>query len=366
MLIYHERQEALLCGQHALNNLVQSNTFDVSSLSEIAHQLDEVELAYMAQNDEGGTSSKEYLERVREGSGNVDPSGNFSIQVLRAALQNMYQLSLPNIRQQGAMDNVRDITDIEGFICNKQSHWFAIRKINGRYWNLNSTSSAPTQISHFRLAVEIESFQNDGYHVFFVHPEVALPAPCKSFEESEGRGMPQYWWKEEDLASGLSHDKSTTAATNHWRSTNVGAGMRLDGKPALSSANNGIINGGQSTSHMTEEEMLQMALAASMEQNFPEMKETETQEEQIQLTPEPSTSDAGTVRIQFRLPDGTRAIRRFYGKDPVGMVYAFVRDRCNTDKSFELRAGFPPKDISSQKPLTIEDANLNGESIQGR
>ena len=39
MLIYHERQEALLCGQHALNNLVQSNTFDVHGLSEIAHQV---------------------------------------------------------------------------------------------------------------------------------------------------------------------------------------------------------------------------------------------------------------------------------------------------------------------------------------
>lgn len=356
MLIYHEQQEALLCGQHALNNLVQSNTFDVSGLSEIAHQLDEVELAYMAQNDEGGTSSKEYLERMREGSGNVDPSGNFSIQVLRAALQNMYQLSLPNIRQQGAMDNVKDVTDIEGFICNKQSHWFAIRKIDGKYWNLNSMSPCPVQISHFRLAVEIESLQNSGYHVFYVHPEKQLPSPCKSFEESEGRGLPQYWWKEEDLASG-SHDKSTNAATNHWRTANVGSGMRLDGT-------NGASSGASlSTNNMTEEEMLQMALAASMEQNFPEMKEAG---EEIHLTPEPSASDAGTVRIQFRLPDGARAIRRFYCTDPVGMVYAFVRDRCNTEKPFELRAGFPPKDISSQKSVTIDEAKLNGESIQGR
>jgi ataxin-3 len=52
--VYHERQEALLCGQHALNNLVQASVFTPGSLSEIAHQLDELELTYMAQNNEGG------------------------------------------------------------------------------------------------------------------------------------------------------------------------------------------------------------------------------------------------------------------------------------------------------------------------
>lgn len=52
--IYHERQDAMLCGQHALNNLVQASVFSAGSLSEIAHQLDEMELAYMAANNEGG------------------------------------------------------------------------------------------------------------------------------------------------------------------------------------------------------------------------------------------------------------------------------------------------------------------------
>jgi len=78
--IYHERQEALLCGQHALNNLVQAEAFNVGDLSDIAHQLDQMELNYMA-NNEHGVNSKDYLRRVAEGSGNVDPSGNFSIEV---------------------------------------------------------------------------------------------------------------------------------------------------------------------------------------------------------------------------------------------------------------------------------------------
>jgi ataxin-3 len=37
--IYHERQQALLCGQHALNNLLQIQSFSPDSLAEIAHQL---------------------------------------------------------------------------------------------------------------------------------------------------------------------------------------------------------------------------------------------------------------------------------------------------------------------------------------
>ena len=97
----------LLCGQHALNNLLQSNAFSPSTLSDIAHQLDEMELTYMSQNNEGGVHSKDYLQRIAEGSGNVDASGNFSIEVLRAALMNGYGLELPNIKQQSVLSIYR-------------------------------------------------------------------------------------------------------------------------------------------------------------------------------------------------------------------------------------------------------------------
>ena len=34
--IYHERQDAMLCGQHALNNLVQACVFSAELLAELA------------------------------------------------------------------------------------------------------------------------------------------------------------------------------------------------------------------------------------------------------------------------------------------------------------------------------------------
>lgn len=340
--IYHERQEALLCGQHALNNLVQACTFSPEILARIALELDEMELQYMAENNEGGVNAPDYLKRVAEGSGNVDPSGNFSIEVLRAALLRQYGLRLPHIRQQGALDSVGDITDAEGFICNKDSHWFAIRKINDRFWNLNSMEERPSLISHFRLAAEMQAFQDTGYSVFVVTN--GLPPPCESREE-QVRGLPQCWWKEEDLVKGKGSDAITGA-------TFPGSGMRLDGQQKNSNANN--------LENMSEEERIQLAIAASLQPTVSKKRVT--------LTPEPAAG-SGAVRIQFRFPNGSRCVRRFLASDPVEMIYSFVEEKASDDsqgKDVELRYGFPPKDLEGVLGKTIGEASLAGDSIQCR
>jgi len=358
--IYHERQDALLCGQHALNNLVQECVFSADTLAEIALQLDQVELAYMAQNDEGGTSSKDYIKRVAEGSGNVDEAGNFSIEVLRAALKNRYGLSLPNVRQQGVLDG-RDVTEIEGFICNRDSHWFAIRKINDRYWNLNSTKEKPEQISHFRLAAEIEALHDSGYSVFCVIDQ-KLPPPCTTSVGRE-RGLPQYWWKEDDLVKGKSD--AVTRETDPWRK--AGGGMRLDGKPASHRNSDFSSDSGSYAlaDGMSEDDMLQHALQASLESE--KIRETAESKKAVEVKAEPEEGAAGAVRIQFRLPDGSRVIRRFLESDSVGEVFAFVEKKCPAPgKSVQLRAGFPPADLSSKVGESIKEAKLSGESIQCR
>jgi ataxin-3 len=355
--IYHERQEALLCGQHALNNLVQACVFSPGSLSEIAHQLDAAELNVMAQNNEGGTRSRDYIQRLNEGSGNVDPQGNFSIEVLRSALMTQYGLSLPNIRQEGALEGT-DIAEIEGFICNKDAHWFAIRLIHGRYWNLNSTLERPKLISHFSLATEMESLQNQGYSVFCVVK--GLPAPCTS-AAGTSRGQPQYWWKEEDLLAGKTNP--TTAATDPWRS--VGGGMRLDGKSTANttSSSTDIPYMGD----LTEDEQMQLAVMASLEQASAPSLQNGHAAKLVPVPPEPEAGTTGAVRIQFRMPDGKRVVRRFMSTDSVDVVYSFVQETSPSNgKRLELRFGFPPKDLASQRNKNIAEAQLSGESIQGR
>ena len=233
-------------------------------------------------------------------------------------------------------------------ICNRASHWFAIRKINDRFWNLNSTKERPEIISHFKLAAEMEALQAAGYSVFCVLDK--LPPPC-SCEAMMDQGLPQYWWKEEDLTKGKSN--AMTRATDPWK--DVGSGRRLDGKRPASGGSTGM-----DVSGLSEEDMLQMAMAASLEQSTTPLNSSQSYE----LTEEPAEG-AGVVKIQFRLPDGTRAVRRFLESDHVGVVYAFVSDKC-PGKSIELRAGFPPKDIGAQKESTIAEAKLAGEMIHGR
>jgi ataxin-3 len=316
----------------------------------------------MAQNNEGGTRSKDYIQRLNEGSGNVDPQGNFSIEVLRSALMTQYGLSLPNIRQEGALEGT-DIADVEGFICNKDAHWFAIRLIHGRYWNLNSTLEQPKLISHFSLATEMEALQNSGYSVFCVIK--GLPAPCNS-AAGTSRGQPQYWWKEDDLLQGKTN--ATTAATDPWRA--VGGGMRLDGKSTASTSTStaGMVS---DMGDLTEEEMMQMAVMASLEQAIAPPPSQNGHggggAKQVPVPPEPEVGTAGAIRIQFRMPDGKRIVRRFMSTDSVDVVYSFVQESSpNNGKLLELRAGFPPKNLASQWNKTIAEAQLSGENIQGR
>ena len=92
--VYHERQQALLCGLHALNNLCQAETFNREGLERIALRLEQQELSML-----GDGAAAEYQRRLKEGFNNVDGSGNFSIQVLTVALQEQLGLVLTSISQ---------------------------------------------------------------------------------------------------------------------------------------------------------------------------------------------------------------------------------------------------------------------------
>jgi len=359
--IYHERQEAQLCGQHALNNLLQTQAFSPHSLAEIAHQLDQMELNFMSAGNKNGVQSKDFQRRIAEGSGNVDASGNFSIEVLKSALLSQFNLTLVNTLQESIRD--MEITDFDGFICNKMSHWFAIRKINGIFWNLNSTAEKPVQISHFRLAAEIEALRTAGYSVFCVAEVGGMPAECKDEKELTSRGAQKFWWRESGLLSG----KGTKGYSNPWN--NVGNGMRLDGK-STSSHTGSNVQSAVNIEGLTEEEMMQMALAASMQKDEDVFlgKEAPLDLGSVEVMPEPPQGTAGAVRIQFRLPDGKRLARRFLGSESVKVLAAFVQQQQGPQSgtTVELRAGFPPKNIAPLYNETIAGANLSGESIQCR
>ena len=95
-ILYHEKQESALCGQHCLNNLLQGPYFNAGALADIAHELDRKEQALMM--SEGMTADA--MAFMREASGNVDAQGNFSIQVLSEALKRSFGLELSDVRHE--------------------------------------------------------------------------------------------------------------------------------------------------------------------------------------------------------------------------------------------------------------------------
>lgn len=278
------------------------------------------------------------MRRIHEGSGNVDDTGNFSIQVLRAALQNDFNLSLPSLAQQGVQDHM-DVTEMEGFICNRHDHWFAIRKINNRFWNLNSTMEKPEQISHFQLAITIRNLQDKGYSVFCV--AYGLPPPCKTIA-NQSRGQREFWWKESAL---LGRSKNGNGSYHRAAWDNVGSGMRIDGK-----ATGNVVD-------LTEDEQVAIALSESLAASS-----SQEVSQEVVVPEEPPQGAAGVERIQFRLPNGKRDVRRFDGSDSVAVLFSYAR-KFVEGQNMELRYGFPTKNLSEVKHKTIKEAQLGGESI---
>jgi len=366
--IYHERQMAALCGQHSLNNLLQRNHFAPSDLGMIAEEMDREELRIMAQNDEGGTSSKSYLRRMAEGSGNVDSSGNFSIQVLSHALSTMgITLNLRHPRTDTSYGNKEeDITETEGFIMNRHAHWFTIRKLNGKFWNLNSLNERPEVISHFRLAAEVEALQGGGWDVFYVS-KGSLP-PAFTFEDGDDRYLSEaqreqmgpltYWWREEDLVAG----NAKSMSSDPWANLQ-GSGMRLDGGGGNSAAAGSSSNVPIDVDGLTEEEQIAFAISASLSAPDPDSDPNISEE----LFPAPLQTAANAVRIQFRLPDGSKKVRYFDSTKSVSQIYLFVSQESGVAPSgLELRAFYPSKSIESNPSVSIMEAKLSGESINCR
>ena len=151
-ILYHEKQESALCGQHCLNNLLQGPYFNPGSLSELALELDRREMQLMMA--EGMTP--EARKFLQESSGNVDEAGNFSIQVLSEAVQRMFNVTLEDARNEQMRPLMRDPSkSADGFVINRHAHWLCLRKLDGQWWQVNSAEPMPERVSDFALAANL-------------------------------------------------------------------------------------------------------------------------------------------------------------------------------------------------------------------
>ena len=134
------------CGRAALalaglNNLLQGPHFTTGDLAGIAHEFDAQERQLMT---EAGVTDATFLSQE---SGNVDASGNFSIQVLSAALGRLTGLELEDSRRPENKNAMQRPDSQKGFVLNRHSHWYCLRKLDNQWWSCNSMATAPEKIT---------------------------------------------------------------------------------------------------------------------------------------------------------------------------------------------------------------------------
>jgi len=78
---------------------------------------------------------------------------------------------------------------------------------------------------------------------------------------------------------------------------------------------------------------------------------------------------AAGARIQLRMPDAKRLVRKFEKTSDVKTIYAFVaqnNEEAKEGKEFILMAGFPPKNLIGDIEKSIESCGLNGQAVTVR
>jgi Ataxin-3 len=162
--VYFEKQSNdRLCGVHCLNALLQGPYCDPGMLAEIGLRLDEME-------------NNLYQGNFKQHE-NVDDDGNYNVQVLQEALK-IYGAEIQPLRSSDATKLIqKNINLIEAFIFNSSTHWFALRKIDNIWFNLNSTNvfPGPEIISDFYLDAFIQGTEQIGYTNFLVKNLPQLP-----------------------------------------------------------------------------------------------------------------------------------------------------------------------------------------------
>jgi len=69
-----------------------------------------------------------------------------------------------------------DYTTKQGFLLHSADHWFAIRKVMGVWYDLNSLqkSHKPIKIKDFYLSAFLDSAVKQGYTIYVVHGKMSM------------------------------------------------------------------------------------------------------------------------------------------------------------------------------------------------
>lgn len=344
--LYHERQVAALCGQHCLNNLLQGPYFTEWDLAEIAQGLDAEESALL-----------DASERRNYQSANVDEAGNFSIQVLNLALQRSHDLSLEDCRRPENRNYMHRPETQHGFVLNRSAHWYCMRKIDGTWWECNSSHPAPARLSEHGLAAQLAQLVADKWTIFMV--KGTMPKPMS---KHDGAGDPKNWVDpanpppDENSPFGNAAPKKEEPKFQAF----TGSGNRLGGEKPGSGGGGGSAAVAAApaqpdpTANMSEDE--QLAYALSLSAGAANQARLETR-----LPPEP---ESGGTRIAVRMPDGSRKQRKFPSDVPLQSLVDYVcielaaSGATSKTNKWKLVSQYPPISLAFSPDATAEVSSV--------
>ncbi len=293
--IYHEKQESKLCGQHCLNNLMQGIYFTIGALADFASEIDKVE--------------KNLGSKSGYKSENIDETGNFNIEVLKMALKNKHNIDLFNINNKEIRN--QNLMSHKAFIINHSDHFFTVRKIGCLWWILDSLRPLPVPVAGPYLNQVFDLFIKGGEKCSIFVAQGNIPDKGHHID-----GDPN-WYKIQDILNidfkPYSNSNQSSTAKKFEAFSGSGRKLTNDNNSDNKTSNNKNNNVNMNYESMTEDEMLQAAIQASLNDNSKSHKVHSEDDEiakaiamSLQETPKtnsslPSSSSSIDPKEQMRL-----------------------------------------------------------------
>jgi len=330
--VYFEKQSNdRLCGLHCLNNLLQAPLIDIVTLSEIGIELDRIESQLTGVHSQN----------------NVGDDGNYNVQVLQKAL-NMFNADLKLLKKRQAISYVEGgNNNVEALIFNSSSHWFSIRKINGIWFNLNSTNELPGPeiISDFYLSAFIQGAEDIGYTNFLVTNLPNLPELSSDVYQNlqpyqrlvsiediiEAKDIKAIKKKEREEEQKKKEEEEAKKFKPF-----TGLGYTVDSGHILDQDLN---------NYEDEDDDIKRAMKLSLQEFVENAKRN--------LPPEP---EKGGYSIMVNY-NGKFYKRNFNGTDKVGDIVTFIKSQIPTYSHIQLFESFP-KNTYDNEEIMIKDSGM--------
>lgn len=248
----------------------------------------------------------------------MDDSGNYNVQVLSEALK-VYNAELISINTKKLITMLKD--DVDGILFNSSTHWFTIRKIDGIWFNLNSTNSTPGPeiISDFYLSAFIQGTVDIGYTNFMIKnlprlPDVSDEIYRNLIGKEKGLVSIEEVVKAKEAKNGKKQNNNNI---NNVKKDDATEKEKEDDKKfkafqgqgvSLSDYNNMVVD-----EELDEEtrKAIEMSLNDYIGQVFKNIKK------------EPDENDPECYTIIFKIEDKTFT-RRFNPHDTIGVIFFFI------------------------------------------